>query len=115
MVNIKAKFSKDDRHNDGLQRVTEELAARPYERRIVVGVVRPVRTVINHEDGTRTPTVTFDNIEVLDGDTDAEKEAWELLSEAYEQRTGNPLSRSFFDGSTETLEQDTIPGTDEQD
>ena len=88
-VNIKGTFKKDERPNNGLEAVAADLTSRPHERRIVVALVRPVRTVIDHADGTQTPTVQFDHIEVLEDD--AGKEAWELMAARYEERTGNPM------------------------
>lgn len=116
MVAIQARFKKDDRPNDGLSRITHELTARPYERRIVIGIIRPVRSVKNYEDGTDMPTVKFDHIEALDGD--AAKDAWEMIAEAYEERTGNPMPPvSLFDNPPpadpgDALDQDAIPGVD---
>lgn len=111
-VNIKGTFKKDDKPNNGLEAISKELSGRPHERRIAIVIVRPARTVIDHADGTVTPTVQIDNIEALTGD-DA-KSAWELLANAYESRTGNPMPpQSLFDGpgTGDTLEgQDALPG-----
>ena len=111
MVNIKGTFKKDDRPNDGLEQIRQELIASPYERRVVVGVVRVHRIVTTTEDGITVPTVKFDNIEALEGD--AAKEAWELVAEAYENRTGNPIRGSLFDkdmpDDEDPLTQDTLP------
>ena len=112
-VQIKGTFKKDDKPNNGLESIVDLLTGRPHERRIVVGIVRPVRTVIDHADGSRTPTVNFENLEVPVDDEDAKK-LWEVLAAAYERRTGNPMPpMSLFDGpgSTDTLEgEDPLPG-----
>lgn len=97
MVAIQARFRKDDRPNDGLQEISQELIKKPYERRIVIGLVRPVRSIHNYEDGTQTPTIKFEHIEAI-VDEEAVKEAWQLLAERYEERTGNPMPPlTFFD------------------
>jgi hypothetical protein len=111
-VNIKGTFKKDDKPNNGLESIIKELTAKPHERRLIVGIVRPARTVIDHADGSVTPTVQFDHIEVpLEGKDG--KSVWEVLAAAYEARTGNPLPpQSLFDNpSAETLEgEQPLPG-----
>lgn len=112
-VNIKGTFKKDDKPNNGLESIIRDLSARPHERRLIVGIVRPARTVIDHSDGSVTPTVQFDHIEVpLEGKDG--KAVWEVLAAAYEARTGNPLPpQSLFDNPSadDTLEgQDELPG-----
>lgn len=96
MVALQAKFKKDNQENDGLERLAQELVTRPYERRVVIGIIRPVRAVVNHLDGTTQTTVRFDHIEVpLPEDA---KAVLEILGAAYEERTGNPMPpESLFD------------------
>lgn len=114
-VNIKGTFKKDDRPNNGLEQIISDLNKKPHERRLIVGIVRPVKTVIDHQDGTATPTIQFDHIEVpLDGPDG--KKVWEVLAAAYEQRTGNPLPpQSLFDNPAADIEQDEIPGLSDGD
>lgn len=109
-TNIKAKFKKDETDNDGLFGATGEFVDKPYERRLVVGIVRPVRIVRDLDDGTETPTVQFDHVEVLEGD-DA-KEALELLAHKFEQRTGRPMPpMTLFDNTGEPEDdQEPLPG-----
>jgi hypothetical protein len=95
-VNIQAKFGKDDRESNGLERIAKELIDEPMKRRIVVGFIEPTRVTTDLKDGgTQSVTVNFLQIEPLEGDV-AER-ARMMLSEAYTARTGQAVEETLFD------------------
>lgn len=87
-VNISATFKRDERPKNGLEAIADRLADEDlmHAEYLVVATVRPKFAKIDAEDGSRTPTVKFDHIEVM---TDARAEqARALLDDAYRERTG---------------------------
>jgi hypothetical protein len=113
-VNIKGTFKKDDRPNNGLEAIREEIHRNPHRRIVVVAIVSAHTGKVDYKEGGYvTPTVSFDNIEPMMSGADA-KDALELLGHAFEARTGNPMPpMSLFDGpgGDDTLEgQEEIPG-----
>lgn len=87
-VNISGTFKKDEKPYNGLVSIAKELTDRDrrLERYVVVAVIRPHAGRWLADDGTETPTIRFDHIEVLDGT--AADTARALLNEAYRARTG---------------------------
>jgi hypothetical protein len=86
MVNIQAKFKKDNAHFDGLAAISEDIVKDPMAPRVIVGVL--VCTRINHDvqDGTDTPTLKLTAVEV-----GTDKDALvitSMLERLYAQRTG---------------------------
>ena len=102
-TNIKAKFTKANRENDGLNAVTGQFVSDPHTRRVVVGIVRVERIVNDVNEGTQTPTVTFDHIEVVTDDQDAES-VRNALEARFEERTGRALPPTLFDAPDNTDE-----------
>jgi hypothetical protein len=96
-VNIAATFKKADRPMNGLEEITDKLADERlmHAEYVVVATVRPKFAKIDAEDGSRTPTIRFDHIEVMEGD--AADAARKLLDERYSERTGrDPQQRLDF-------------------
>lgn len=89
-VNISATFSKDEKPLNGLEAITDKLVDEQLQgaQYVVVATVRPKFFKANAEDGTRTPTVRFDHIEVLE-DPAAIDQARKLLAERHQHRTGH--------------------------
>jgi hypothetical protein len=87
-VNIAATFKKAERPMNGLEAIVDKLVDERlmHAEYVVVATVRPKFAKIDAEDGSRTPTVKFDHIEVLEDD--AADDARKLLAERYEERTG---------------------------
>lgn len=87
-VNISGTFRKDEKPYNGLAAIAKELTDRDkrLERYVVVAIIRPHAGRWLADDGTETPTIRFDQIEVLDGE--AANQARELMNEAYRARTG---------------------------
>ncbi|MEV7264678.1 hypothetical protein AB0N38_14110 [Micromonospora aurantiaca] len=95
-VNMSATFKKDERINNGLERIARALVKDPLTRHVVVGVIECTRITRDIADGgVETPTVRFALIEVLDGD-DAEQ-ARQLLDAAHNARTGKSPAPTLFD------------------
>lgn len=102
MVQIQAKFKKDDGQYDGLEAVAKELVDKPLSPRIVVAVIDVTNVNHNILDGTDTAKVRFRQVEVLDGDAAAR--ALELMNTRYGQRTGRDDSQaSLFDAWSEPV------------
>lgn len=95
-VQVKASFGKDKKHLDGLDHHRKQLVDEPLRPRVIVGVINV--SSISHDvlDGTDTPRIQFQQVEVLDG-ADAMK-AVDMLNSAYQRRTGREDSQaSLFD------------------
>ena len=85
-VRIKGTFRKDDQEFNGLNDSAEAMAKRPLAERVVVGIIDVSRITRDIENGTKTVTVRFRQIEVLDNE-DA-KEAGEMIRRACDARRG---------------------------
>lgn len=95
-VQVKASFGKDKKHLDGLDHHRKEMIDSPLRPRVIVAVVNVSSITHDVLDGTDTPRIQFQQVEVLDG-ADAMK-AIDMLNGAYQRRTGREDSQaSLFD------------------
>lgn len=96
-VNISATFTKEERPRNGLDAIADKLVDEQLQHAqyVVVATVSPKFVKLVAEDGTKTPTIRFDAIEVLE-EQSAIDAARQLLVERYQERTGHdpqlPLS-----------------------
>lgn len=88
-VNISATFTKDEKPRNGLVQIEDKLVDDDllHAQYVVVATIRPKRVATDAEDGTKTPTIRFDHIEVLVDDADVEV-ARALLKRRLKDRTG---------------------------
>jgi len=113
-VRVKATFKKDTKEFDGLGAISDQLAADPLQRRVIVAVIEV--TNIDHdvlEGGTKIPKVRLVNVEALTGD-DA-LHARKMLEAVYHERTGQtaPPPTLFDDGAPhddEAVDDSAWPG-----
>jgi hypothetical protein len=96
-VNIKATFKKATRDLNGLESIASKLLdhRKAGARYLVVAIVRPHKSTWSADDGVETPTVTFDHIEVGDGDIAERLKA--ILDELYMARTKQHRQESLLD------------------
>lgn len=95
-VQIKASFGKDKRHLDGLDHHRKNLIDEPLRPRVAILVFNV--SDINHNvlEGTDTPRIQVQQIEVMDG-ADAIKTI-DMMNSAFQRRTGREDSQaSLFD------------------
>lgn len=98
-VNVAATFKKDERINNGLERIARDLVKDPLNRHLVVGIIECTRITRDIADGgVETPTVRFALIEVLEGEP--AEQARQLLDAAHNVRTGRSPQPALF-GDTE--------------
>jgi len=90
-VDITATFGKKEQSRNGLNDIAEDLGDKPLDRRLVVGMIEVVRTVIDRTAGdSETQAIRFVHIEAAI--TDAEENALrKVLTARYKQRTGQPI------------------------
>lgn len=113
MVQIMAKFKKDDGQYDGLEAVAKELIAKPLNPRVVIAVLEVTNVNHNVLDGSDTPKVRFRQVEALDGDAAAK--ALALMNARYAERTGRDDSQAtLFDAWAEDGDQDGDPRSGEE-
>ncbi|MEU6387691.1 hypothetical protein ABZ847_29510 [Streptomyces bauhiniae] len=88
-VNISATFTKDEKPRNGLVQIEDKLVNDDllHAQYVVVATIRPKRVATDAEDGTKTPTIRFDHIEVLVDDPDVEV-VRALLARRLKDRTG---------------------------
>jgi hypothetical protein len=100
-VNISGTFKRDSRPFNGLEAIADQLLDHELadERYVVVAVVRPHASKWSAEDGIETPTVRFDQIEVLG--EDAAKQARVFLDDVYRERTKGTRQPDLFDQQPE--------------
>ena len=90
-VNISAKFTKESRPYDGLEVIAADLVDddKLHETHLVVARISPKFYKANAEDGTRTPTIRIDHVEVV---TDERAEqVRQLLAVRFRERTGREV------------------------
>jgi hypothetical protein len=103
-VQIKGTFKRDERENNGLEGIREDLIRTPLERHTIVGTIEVTKIVRDVADGgVETPTVRLVSVEPLSGD-DA-LTAKKMLDAAYHERTGQTAPPA-------TLFDEGVPGTD---
>lgn len=88
-VNISATFSKEQRPRNGLEAIAHKLVDEDllHAQYVVVATVQPKRVATDAEDGTKTPTIRFDHIEVVTDDADVQL-VRDLLRRRLKDRTG---------------------------
>lgn len=88
-VNISATFTKDEKPRNGLVQIEDKLVNDDllHAQYVVVATIRPKRVATDAEDGTKTPTIRFDHIEVLVDDADVAA-VRALLARRLKDRTG---------------------------
>lgn len=103
-VNVAATFKKDERINNGLERIARDLVKDPLNRHLVVGIIECTRITRDIADGgVETPTVRFALIEVLEGEP--AEQARQLLDAAHNARTGRaPQSALFGDPDPDNVD-----------
>jgi hypothetical protein len=95
-------FKKDERVNNGLEAVREQLiegARKPGNKtHLVVGMVTVKRVTFDAEDGIETPVVKFVGLEVVDG-FDGAEDARKLFEKVHRGRTGTDLGPDLIDAA----------------
>lgn len=97
-VKLQGTFKKDERPFNGLEEIADKLVkeAKTPKTYLVVAEVRSVGYEYHADDGTKTPKVKFEQIEVVLDDADA-KIVKELLTRIYAARTGNEPQATLLD------------------
>lgn len=98
-VNLKGTFSKNERTENGLERIADQLVDNEWARHTVVGVVE-LHKVTKTPGEPPVPTVRFLAIEPLEGQ--AETTAREYLDKARAQRGLSLLADTLFDASPDS-------------
>lgn len=108
-VNVAATFKKDERINNGLERIARDLVKEPLNRHLVVGIIECTRITRDIADGgVETPTVRFALIEVLEGEP--AEQARQLLDAAHNSRTGRTPQPALF-GDVDRDDGDPVAAT----
>jgi len=86
-VHVSATFKKDEREQNGLERIREALINDPLTRHTIIATIETTQIITDVRDGgVKTPRVRLVNVEAVDGE-DAVI-ATKLLNERYAARTG---------------------------
>jgi hypothetical protein len=93
-VNISGTFAKDDRPNNGLEHIADELTKDEFTPRSIVGIVVPHRYTKEVGEAL-TPVVRFIAIEAVDDDDAALIRG--LINKYRQARAGSPLDETLFD------------------
>lgn len=94
-VNIAATFKRDERENNGLTAIADQLIEEPLTRHVVVGLIETKRVTKDVADDTETPTIKFVMLEPLDGAP--AKTAQDLLNAARMARLGRGTDPTLLD------------------
>jgi hypothetical protein len=82
-VNIKGTFTRDERTDNGLESISENLVKDELARHVVVGVVE-LHKVTKRPGEPPVPTIRFVAVEPLDGD--AQEQGRQMLDQARKLR-----------------------------
>jgi hypothetical protein len=102
-VSIKGTFSKTERSDNGLERISKDLVVNEFARHVVVGIVE-LHKVTKQPGEAPIPTVRFLAIEPVEGDDDVTVRA--VLDRARRERGLGDIGDTLFDVPAEGFDFD---------
>jgi len=102
-VTISGTFSKDERPNNGLERIAEELIRNQLGRHVVVGIVTFAGATIPGPGEPLSPRVKFLAIEPLS--EDAAEQGRQMLDQARKLVSLGPVAETLFDAAADPVDR----------